>query len=141
MIRRSDIDDEVYWSALGTNVKTRVLTSPFLMYSAFFCFLFLFFTIYQLIPVANSQFVFIPPVVDDEYNRQQFEGAENDTSMRGLKWDGAELRKVRDDNKKNFSMTPDLNLSPSIDSSEVTPNHSSTWSVIWIAMDSGSTKY
>ncbi|XP_064627454.1 inositol 1,4,5-trisphosphate receptor type 1-like isoform X9 [Lineus longissimus] len=31
---------------------------------------------------------------DEEYKRQQFQGAETDTSMRGLRWDGAELRKL-----------------------------------------------
>ncbi|XP_074663089.1 inositol 1,4,5-trisphosphate-gated calcium channel ITPR3-like [Tubulanus polymorphus] len=31
---------------------------------------------------------------EEEYKREQFQGAENDTSMRGLRWDGAELRKL-----------------------------------------------
>ena len=31
---------------------------------------------------------------DEEYNRRELEDSEEDNSMKGLKWDGASLRKV-----------------------------------------------
>ena len=32
--------------------------------------------------------------VDEEYKRKQMEGKEDDNTMRGLRWDGASLRKI-----------------------------------------------
>ena len=39
---------------------------------------------------------------DEEYKRKQLQGAEDDNSMRGLRWDGAVLRKVVTPGAKNF---------------------------------------